>query len=172
MAEVKRSWFSANKALITLVIVLVVIIVVLIISGLKKVNASLLLMIISAVGAFIWFVLRKPKQKDLYQIIEDISLRHYRKTQSFLTTSIERVQCIPIPSSDNLMYLNFIDDGLTFEIRDYKVVGLEHRYIYPVLKQREKSTLIQRAIESTGALGKATAAAAALNIEPEDIGLK
>lgn len=169
MAEIKRSWFSANKALIWLVVVLVIIIGLLLVSGLRKVNITLLAAILGIAAFFIWIALRKPKQKDLYQLIEDVSLRHYRKTQSFLTTSIERVQCIPV--TDELMYLQFIDDGLTFEIRNNKVIGLEHRWIYSVLKQREKSNLIQKALEVSGAAGKVKTAAAVLNIEPEDIGL-
>lgn len=167
MAEERKVVTKTSRGLIILSVVLTVIIIILIVSGFRKVNPYLLLVVVLLGVAIVWYFFRKPKGHDVYKMIEDIQAREYKKRGYFLDIS----DFIATPLTNEITELYLPNEGMTYEVSNNLVRGLLARHLYKVVREKEKSRVFETSQKVLGAEAKVRQAAENLNIDTSELGL-
>lgn len=168
MADAKRVMTTTSKGLMVLVVILGVVIAILILSGFRKVNPYLLLAAILGGTGIIFYFMKKPKEHDIYRMIEGIQKKEYKKRGYFLDTN----DFIATPLTSEITELYLPNEGMTYEIINNSIRGLLPRHLYRVIKEKDKSRLFETSQKVLGAEARVKQSAEALNIDVESLGLE
>ena len=167
MAE-KKLMTTGTKFLIILCILLSGFIVLLILSGFKKVNPYLLFLFFAFIAAAVVYFIRKPKRKDIYDMIDIVKQRQLKKNGIFIDAA--NAQAIPV--TDEITYLYFPNDASTYEIRNSMISGVVDRHLLKVVKEMEKSRLFELWQKTAGAEAKVKSTAESLGVDLTSLGLE
>jgi len=167
VAEEKRVVSRTSRGLIILSVLLTVVIAILILSGFRKVNPYLLLAAVLGGGAAVWHYFRKPKEHDIYSMLDSIKMGEYKKRGHFSDTA----DFIATPLTNEITELYLPNEGMTYEISSNLVRGLLPRHLYKVVKEKDKSRLFDVSQRVLGAEAKVKQAAESLNVDVAELGL-
>lgn len=166
--EKKKLQLTTNKALIYLVVASWAVTLILFLSGFKKLNPYLLLLAFIASAALVYYLIKRPKDYDIYRIVEEWTAQHYKKYHSFLDT--RDFQVVPLTPVSAYVHLPF--EGMVAFFEGNKIKGIEFNHIYRVLRRQEKSKLFSESIKYLGAESKLRQSAEALNVDLKSLGLE
>ena len=170
MAEAKKPITATNKGLIFLAIAEAVIIVVLFLSGFKRINPYLLLLVLVAGTVLFYYYLKKPKVEDFYEVVDKTRARHLEKFGKYLDA--RDVQAMPL--TPELSFYYFPLEGLTFYYSHLtrRITGIVYRHLFKAVKEQEKSDLFKTTQKHLGAESRLKSVAETLNVDLERIGLE
>lgn len=166
--EKKRVIPSTNKALILLMAVSWAVTLILFLSGFKKINPYLLLFAFAAAAVWIYYLIRKPKDFDIYQIVKKLKNQHYAKGHEMLDTRDFQV----IPVTPTSAYVHFPFEGMVAFFEGSRIKGIEFNHIYRLLRRQEKSRLFSESIKYLGAESRLKQSAEMLNVDLRSLGLE
>lgn len=165
---IKKPITTTSRALLFALAASIVIIVLLVLSGFRTLNPYLLLVVIAAASVFLYYYFKRPKQHDIYRILDDIRSKHFEKMGYGVDTS--NFQAIPV--TDEITYVYLPNEAMTFDIRGNLVRGIVNRHILKVYKEMEKSRLFDVWQKTAGAEARVRQQAESVGIDIGSLGLE